>query len=55
MYFGKGELHVQGYMDVDFGGEVDHRRITSTFSLLVYNCWFDIVDAKDSCFTYYRG
>ena len=28
LYFGKGELKVQGYLDVDFGGEVDHWRST---------------------------
>ena len=24
LYFGEGELKVQGYVDADFGGEVDH-------------------------------
>jgi ATP-binding cassette subfamily B (MDR/TAP) protein 1 len=28
LYFGKGEIKVQGYVDADFAGEVDHRRST---------------------------
>ena len=31
MYFGKGDLKVQGYVDADFGGEVDHRKSTTGF------------------------
>ena len=26
LYFGKGELKVQGYVDADFGGEIDNKK-----------------------------
>ena len=29
LYFGKGELKVQGYVDADFGGEVNNRKSTT--------------------------
>ena len=35
MYFSKGELKVQGYVDTDFGGEVDHRRSTTGYIFTV--------------------
>ena len=35
LYFGKGELKVQGYVDADFGGEVDHRRSTTGYIFTV--------------------
>ncbi|WVZ02641.1 hypothetical protein V8G54_023447 [Vigna mungo] len=31
LYFSKGELKVQGYVDADFGGEVDHRISTTGY------------------------
>ena len=37
LYFGEGELKVQGYVDVDFGGEVDHRRRTTGYIFIVGN------------------
>ncbi|BBH04062.1 Toll-Interleukin-Resistance domain family protein [Prunus dulcis] len=37
LYFGKGELKVQGYVDADFGGEVDHRRSTTGYIFTVGN------------------
>ena len=37
MYFGKGELKVQGYVDADFGGEVDHRISTIGYIFTVGN------------------
>lgn len=33
--FSKGELKVHGYVDADFAGEVDHRRSTTNYLLLV--------------------
>ncbi|KAK2366240.1 putative mitochondrial protein [Trifolium repens] len=33
--FGKGELKVQGYVDADFAGEVDHRRSTTGYIFTV--------------------
>ncbi|WVY99473.1 hypothetical protein V8G54_015558 [Vigna mungo] len=35
LYFSKGELKVQGYVDADFGGEVDHRRSTTGYIFTV--------------------
>lgn len=35
LYFGKGELQVQGFVDADFGGEVDHRRSTTGYIFTV--------------------
>ena len=35
--FGEGELKVQGYIDADFGGEVDHRRSTTGYIFNVGN------------------
>ena len=37
LYFGKGELKVQGYVDADFGGEVDHRKSTTGYIFTVGN------------------
>ena len=37
MYFGKGEVKVQGYVDADFGGEVDHRKSTKGYVFTVGN------------------
>ena len=37
LYFGEGELKVQGYVDADFGGEVDHRRSTTGYMFTVGN------------------
>ena len=31
LYFGKAELKVQGYVDLDFASEVDHRRSTTGY------------------------
>ncbi|CAA0842073.1 Uncharacterized mitochondrial protein AtMg00810 [Striga hermonthica] len=31
LYFRKGDLKLQGYVDADFGGEVDHRRSTTGY------------------------
>ena len=35
LYFGKWELKVQGYVDADFGGEVDHRRSITSYIFTV--------------------
>ena len=35
LHFGKGEVEVQGYVDADFGGEVDHRRSTTGYVFTV--------------------
>lgn len=35
LYFGKGEIKVQGYIDADFAGEVDHRRSTTGYIFIV--------------------
>ncbi|WVZ04917.1 hypothetical protein V8G54_018263 [Vigna mungo] len=35
LYFSKRELKVQGYVDADFGGEVDHRRSTTGYIFTV--------------------
>jgi len=35
LYFNKGELKVQGYVDANFGGEVDHRRSTICYIFTV--------------------
>nr|KYP31918.1 Retrovirus-related Pol polyprotein from transposon TNT 1-94 [Cajanus cajan]KYP43455.1 Retrovirus-related Pol polyprotein from transposon TNT 1-94 [Cajanus cajan] len=35
LYFSKGELKVQGYIDSKFGGEVDHRRSTTGYIFTV--------------------
>ena len=35
MYFGKGELKVQGYVDADYGGDVDNRRSTTCYIFTV--------------------
>ncbi|KAK2378762.1 putative mitochondrial protein [Trifolium repens] len=35
LYFGKGEIKVQGYVDADFAGEVDHRRSTTGYIFTV--------------------
>ena len=37
LYFGEGELKVQGYVDADFGGEVDHRRSTTGYIFTIGN------------------
>ena len=37
LYFGKGELKVQGFVDADFGGEVDHRKSTTGYIFTVGN------------------
>ena len=37
LYFGEGELNVQGYIDADFGGEVDHRKSTIGYIFIVEN------------------
>ena len=36
-YFGKGELKVQGYIDADFGGEVDNRKSTTSYVFTIGN------------------
>ena len=35
--FGKGELKVQGYVDTNFGGEVDNRKTTIGYVFTVGN------------------
>lgn len=35
LYFGKGEIKVQGYIDANFAGEVDHRRSTYGYIFIV--------------------
>ena len=35
MYFGKGELKVQGNVGTDFGGEVDHQKSTTCYIFTV--------------------
>jgi len=35
LYFGKGEIKVEGYVDADFAGEVDHRRSTTNYIFTV--------------------
>jgi len=35
LYFGKGDIKVQGYVDADFGGEMDHRRSTTGYIFIV--------------------
>ncbi|CAO2827530.1 unnamed protein product [Amaranthus hypochondriacus] len=37
LYFGKGELKIQGYVDADFGGEVDNRKSTTGYVFTVGN------------------
>ena len=37
LYFGEGELKVQGYVGADFGGEVDHRKSTNGYIFTVGN------------------
>ena len=37
LYFGKGELRVQGYADANFGGEVDN--IESTIYRICIHRW----------------
>lgn len=41
MYFSKGELKVQGYVNVNFEGEVDHRRSTTvTWTSQIQNIFY---------------
>ncbi|KAL3830794.1 hypothetical protein ACJIZ3_019596 [Penstemon smallii] len=35
LYFGRGQVKVQGYVDADFAGEVDHRRSTTSYVFTV--------------------
>lgn len=35
LYFSKGEIKVEGYVDADFAGEVDHRRSTTGYIFTV--------------------
>ena len=35
LYFGKGEIKVEGYVDANFAGEVDHRRSTTGYIFIV--------------------
>ena len=35
LHFGKGDLKLQGYVDADFGSEVDHRRSTTGYVFTV--------------------
>ena len=35
--FGKGEIKVQGYVDADYGGDVDHRKSTTGYIFTVGN------------------
>ena len=37
LYFGKGELKIKGYVDADFGGEVDNRKSTTGYVFTVGN------------------
>ncbi|GAA0157280.1 hypothetical protein LIER_14583 [Lithospermum erythrorhizon] len=37
LYFGNDELKIQGYIDADFGGEVDHRKSTTDYIFTVGN------------------
>lgn len=35
LYFGKCELKVQGYVDAYFGGEVNNRKSTTSYNLML--------------------
>ncbi|GAA0153728.1 transmembrane signal receptor [Lithospermum erythrorhizon] len=37
LYFGNDELKIQGYVNADFGGEVDHRKSTTGYIFTVGN------------------
>ena len=57
LYFGKGKLKVQDYVDADFGGEVDNRKCNN--KLYIYS-WkhrskLDVLTTKDYCFVHYRS
>ncbi|CAA0813321.1 Uncharacterized mitochondrial protein AtMg00810 [Striga hermonthica] len=57
LYFKKGDLKLQGYVDADFGGEVDHRRSTTGYVFTVgatAASWMSQIQ-KIVCSIHFRG
>lgn len=52
LYFGKAELKVQGYVDANFGGEIDHRRSIVDY---IFTVGTIVINTKDCCFMHYKS